>query len=738
VMDSNRTITLKFALPELILVTGGGNALQQAIDSSRSGDTIVVEPGTYYGNIDLGGRRDLVLASINPDDQSIVGDTIIDCQLSGRAFTFDNGEDAGTVVHGFKIINGLVSTGPGGAIYIGAGSSPTITRLIIANCSAAEGGAIYIAAGSSMDLINITISNCTASGDGGAVYVGDGSDILFAACKITTCSALLGSGGALYGGDETILAFEQCEFTGNSANTSGGALCYSAGSLTSLYACALKNNAAHSGGAVYSGGGSFSMIEHCEFSGNSATYSGGAIYYDTASLSQLADTMFTNNAAAEDGGGILCGQEVSVSVADCNFVENSASCGGALYFDPNCSGDVNDSVLVNNTAGMEGGAVYMVGAGEITIADSNLSDNTAHHGGALYCVYSPAATITNCIVQRNEASGTIKTYEYFEPDPDDPNQPLDPENPLDQTDPNFDPNDPNLVRLEHEAPTAIAQGGGIYSWAGPKLVARCDFSNNNAKSSGGAIYLAGDDDPEFAVPQVIRDCLITNNKAGRDGAGISCNWYADVNVAGCTIADNKVGRIPSYGGGLYCAYGSNAEVIDCIFWGNVGNVGSQIAVATGDPGHPIASNLKVSYSNIQVFQQEPNDANEAVQLKVIDPSLLGPDTPDYFIYSVLNVGDHVNDVAFGVFGAGSWVDSDGVNRIIAVSGTTAYIFTVSIPDDSDPQDHAENPYSPGEIAERTFELERIFELGEEYYFGHACEFHVDPEENAVYIGAYVN
>ncbi|MHC4529725.1 MAG: InlB B-repeat-containing protein, partial [Planctomycetota bacterium] len=297
------------------------------------------------------------------------------------------------------------------------------------------------------------------------------------------------------------------------------------------------------------------------------------------------------------------------------------------------------------------------------------------------------------------------------------------------SDPNFDPNDPNLVRERHEDRTVTAQGGGIYSWAGPMRIEDCQITNNMAATSGGGIYLAGDEDPASVVPQEIKNCLIAVNRASRDGGGISCDWYAELTIFDCTIADNKVSRIPSYGGGLYASYRSDVEVIDSIIWGNVGNTGSQIAVASANPGHPLPSTVKVSYSDIQVFQEEPNDPNITRRLEVVDPRLLGPNTPDYFHYTTFNTGNS----AFGVWG---YVGDDGVDRLIHYdTNSTAYIHTVTIPEGADRHAHPANPYAPGDVAERTFTLERTFDLDLSLYDEH--EFWVDVENNAIYVGANV-
>ncbi|MHC4111453.1 MAG: InlB B-repeat-containing protein, partial [Planctomycetota bacterium] len=190
VMDANQTIIIRYRRPVTTGVSGGGDAIQQAVNLAENGDTLHVAADTYSGDIDFQGKE-IRLFGVNPDDPNIVAQVIIDCQDSVRAFTFDNGEDVNTVVDGFTIINGGPFGQAGGAIYIGSECSPTIVNIVISDCAVTfdNGGSIYIGSGSSPTINNVSISNSTAFlGNGGAIYVGMNSSPVFIDCDIVDSS----------------------------------------------------------------------------------------------------------------------------------------------------------------------------------------------------------------------------------------------------------------------------------------------------------------------------------------------------------------------------------------------------------------------------------------------------------------------------------------------------------------------------------------------------------------------
>jgi nitrous oxidase accessory protein NosD len=75
-------------------------AIQQAIDSSANGDTVIVKPGTYVENIDFKGKA-ITLQSEKGADV-----TTIDGNKTGSVVTCKSGEGPDTVLDGFTITNG--------------------------------------------------------------------------------------------------------------------------------------------------------------------------------------------------------------------------------------------------------------------------------------------------------------------------------------------------------------------------------------------------------------------------------------------------------------------------------------------------------------------------------------------------------------------------------------------------------------------------------------------------------
>ncbi|MHC4500386.1 MAG: right-handed parallel beta-helix repeat-containing protein, partial [Planctomycetota bacterium] len=463
---------------------------------------------------------------------------------------------------------------------------------------------------------------------------------------------------------------------------------------------------------------------------------GGAIYYAVNCVSQLNGCTFADNLADLSGGGIYCSSDNEITVVDSNFAGNSANSGGALYLRANCSGAISYTTLLDNDANDAGGALYLADSNEFAIADCNISFNKAPQGAGVCAIDSPGSTITDCMIQYNGAYRAIVTYQYFTPDPNNPTSPLDPE------DPNGDPNDPNVIVVEHEQRYGIGEGGGIFAFNGPALIANCQISYNTAMTSGGGLYLGGNYDLASGLNSELNNCLITNNRAGRDGAGVSANWFLDAIISNCTIADNQLMQIPGYGGGLYCSYESHVEVIDSIIWGNVASQGSQIAVASGDWAYQLPSTVTVTYSDIQVFQEDTGYAGPTGPVEPVEP--IDPCAPDYFIYSEFDTNLGPYSDSYGLYG---WKGTDGIDRIIHYGGSydpntstylgvNAYIHTVTIPEGANPHSHPNNPYALGEIAPRTFTLERSFDLGSSFVHSHASEFYVDPVDNEIYVGAY--
>ena len=97
---------------------------------------------------------------------------------------------------------------------------------------------------------------------------------------------------------------------------------------------------------------------------------------------------------------------------------------------------------------------------------------------------------------------------------------------------------------------------------------------------------------------------------------------------------------------------------------------------------------------------------------------------DYYNYGAWNMG---YGSAYGIDG---WVGSDGTDRVIFYSGSTAHIYQVTT--DANANLHPDNPDATGPIATRTFTWEMNFDLQNSNY-SHECEFYVGSD--GFYLGA---
>jgi hypothetical protein len=160
-----------FASALIIHVPTNYNTIQLGINAANNGDTVLVEPGTYFENLNFRGKK-IVLTSrfYIGNNLSYIQSTIINGSTpaspdSATCVRFHNGEDSTTVLQGFTITGG---TGTKWTDEHGAG----IYR---------EGGGILIAFCSPIIKNNIITNNeaINTSGvmscGGGGLRIGDGT-----------------------------------------------------------------------------------------------------------------------------------------------------------------------------------------------------------------------------------------------------------------------------------------------------------------------------------------------------------------------------------------------------------------------------------------------------------------------------------------------------------------------------------------------------------------------------------
>jgi len=225
------------------------------------GDEIVVSPGVYIENINIGGKN-VVLRSVNPTDTATVAATIIDGNKKGPVVTFAGTETSNCVLKGFTVRNGKTD-------YDGGGILGNSTRSRIEYNTITDNSAAYMGGGG-LSGCNGTIQNNTISRNSASHYSGGYGGGLWQ-CNGTiqnnvitgnSASGQYGRGGGLHWCNGTI---QNNEITSNSAGLDGGG----------LYQClgTIRNNTIIGNSATNQGGGLFGCtgaIVNCIIWGNTA------------------------------------------------------------------------------------------------------------------------------------------------------------------------------------------------------------------------------------------------------------------------------------------------------------------------------------------------------------------------------------------------------------------------------------------------------------------------------------
>ncbi|MFT5583504.1 MAG: putative outer membrane repeat protein [Cognaticolwellia sp.] len=302
----------------------------------------------------------------------------------------------------------------GGAIALYSGSTLSLTDTeFVVNESAANGGALYLS-GSTADLGNASFSgNAIYDGYGGAIYLVE-STITGNGVQFTDNEATYGYGGAIYGETNVGVTFENCTFEGNNAYRNAGqiGMYYAYGPL-SLTGCTVTDGASsqgHGGGIFAYAWVDISLIDTV-ISGNTARYHGGGLYQYYYGSTTIQNSEISSNKSKDYSGGgaylyyIWTGS--SILIQDSVIANNKATLeGGGLWLRYTAKLALERVDLLDNGGeeGLYGGGIFMSDAQTATVHETRLAGNTATYGGGFYATAtSVAADWSNVLVQENLA-----------------------------------------------------------------------------------------------------------------------------------------------------------------------------------------------------------------------------------------------------------------------------------------------------------------------------------------------
>jgi uncharacterized protein (TIGR02145 family) len=313
-----------FSFATVINIPDDYSTIQEGIDASVNGDTVLVQPETYYENINFNGHN-ISLGSLflTTSDTSYISQTIID---GGGVSNVVRIEDlAGQIqLSGLSIINGNAN-----------GEYPY------------QFGGGILCVNSNPNIKNCYIYDNVSQGSGGGINIMGSSSPVIENCRINNNTAI------------------------NITSDGGGLGCHNANTITILNS-EINNNNAFSGGGIYTNSCnldlSYVTISNNEANVNSNSHGGGII--DGGHESIYNNVSITDNFASGLGGGLSRASHAILN--NVTLAGNTSIIGGVINFE-------NSATMVNCIiwGNIDGNEFFM---GESNISFSNIDGGWSGNG----------------------------------------------------------------------------------------------------------------------------------------------------------------------------------------------------------------------------------------------------------------------------------------------------------------------------------------------------------------------
>ncbi len=387
--------TLKILPQNILNVPSQYSTIQAALNAAQSGDTVLVQPGTYKENIIWPIVNGITL--IADGDTS---NTIIDGNGSGSVINMisNNVIDSTTELRGFRITNGGNST-KGGGIYLQK-SNPKLVNLLICQNNAIDGGGIYLD-NSKVICIKLVIRDNNNQG----IFIKNSST-----CKLINSNINQNYGG-IYLYDYSYLFMDDSYILQNKG----------AGGIFSYYSNIILNNVIIKGNSgIYGGGINFGgklinqagiiSLDNVLIDQNIAFYDGGGLYLGSSTF--LAKNVRISNNSADRGGGVFILQD---TLKNCIIYNNSAkSEGGGIWIRHS---SILGSIIANNSS-KDGGGIFASEYG-FNMDSCTIACNNSNKGGAIFINPNNSDVKINRTTFVNNVSaslGVVDSYSNYQSD----------------------------------------------------------------------------------------------------------------------------------------------------------------------------------------------------------------------------------------------------------------------------------------------------------------------------------
>ena len=504
-----------------ITVPGDHATIQAGIDAAADDDTVCVGRGTWYENLDLGGKEFTLKGT---DGSSL---TIVDGGGAARVVTLDNGGGVESRIEGFTLTNGYHLT-CGGGVYV-EDETLVIKDVVITNSHSGQGGGgLCVWGGGYVDAVDFWVSNSTATYGGGGIRVWE-SELVLTSGGVDQCEAGYGGGIDVYSGTvtltgvditnceadygggvqayTTVLDFSDVEISGCTASEYQGGGMSLASSSVAMESVVVSGNQAESGGGIgleYFDG----TLSGVTVTGNSAGYGGGITVQGESPI--LSGLVISDNFAATGGGIYLSSSDALLTGV--TLSGNQATDGGGGAWVSNSGEPLFENVLFDGNSSSFGyGGGLLSNEADVVVNNCVFSENESEGGGGLvgWGSSSPTdlayVTVTNSVFVRNVARSSGGGAMSF-------------------TRGTMNPHLENLSLVGNEAQGG--DGGGaicLRSRSVPTMV-NVDMSENTSRAAGGAIWV------EYGPAPTMQYCNAYDNSPD-DYADMSDPTGSDGNIS---------------------------------------------------------------------------------------------------------------------------------------------------------------------------------------------------------------